>query len=178
MAARAIIGGVRTWFFISLIAASVTLSRVCNAQRLPPDAKADQVIVLKKERTLELMSHGKVLKTYKVALGRDPVGPKLRQGDHRTPEGTYILDRRNASSRFYRSIHISYPNSQDRAEAAKLGASPGGDVMIHGLPNGFGWLGSLHRRMDWTDGCVAVTNEEMDEIWRAVPDGTPVEIRP
>lgn len=148
MTPGAIIGGVRTWFFMSLVAASTALYGVSHAQALPPDAKPDHVVVLKKERTLELMSQGKVLKTYKVALGRNPVGPKVRQGDHRTPEGIYILDRRNASSRFYRSIHISCPNSQDRAAAAKLGVSPGGDVMIHGLPNGFGWLGSLHRRMD------------------------------
>lgn len=178
MIAGAIIGGVRTWFFINLVAASVALCGTGHAQILAPSAMADRVVVLKEARILELVSKGTVLKTYKVALGRGPVGPKVRQGDHKTPEGTYILDHRNASSRFYRSIHISYPNPQDRTEAAKLGVNPGGDVMIHGLPNGFGWLGSLHRMMDWTDGCIAVTDEEMDEIWRAVPDGTAVEIRP
>lgn len=124
------------------------------------------------------MSQARVLKTYKIALGRDPDGPKVRQGDHRTPEGIYLLDRRNPNSRFHRSIHISYPESKDRAEAARLGLAPGGDIMIHGLPNGLGWLGSWHSKMDWTDGCIAVTNEEMDEIWRAVPDGTPIELDP
>lgn len=124
------------------------------------------------------MNQGKILKSYKIALGRDPQGQKVRQGDHKTPEGTYILDRRNDKSRFYRSIHVSYPDARDRATAARLGVEPGGDVMIHGLPNGFGWLGNLHREMDWTDGCIAVTDEEMDEIWRAVPDGTPIEIKP
>ena len=140
--------------------------------------KADRVIVLKKERTLELLSQGKIIKTYKVALGGEPAGPKARQGDHRTPEGSYILDRRNAHSQFYKSIHISYPGAADRAHAAKLHVSPGGDVFVHGLPNGYGWVGKEHRLKDWTDGCIAVTNEEMDEIWHAVPDGTPIEIKP
>lgn len=141
-------------------------------------AKADQVIVVKSQRTLTLLSHGKVLRTYKVALGGTPVGAKEQQGDHKTPEGRYILDRRNAKSRFYKSIHVSYPNEQDKERAARRGASPGGDIMIHGLPNGFGWLGATHRAQDWTDGCVAVTNQEIDEIWELVPDGTPIEIRP
>ena len=143
-----------------------------------PATKADQVIVVKNQRTLILLSHEKVLRTYKVALGRTPVGAKEQEGDHKTPEGRYILDRRNAASRFYKSIHISYPNEQDKQRAAQHGVSAGGDIMIHGLPNGFGWLGAAHRTLDWTDGCVAVTNAEMDEIWELVPDGTPIEIRP
>ncbi len=145
---------------------------------LPPNARADRVVVIKSQRILLLMSRGKVLKSYQVALGGNPIGPKLQQGDHKTPEGTYILDHRNDKSRFYRSIHISYPDEKDRASAAKLGVSPGGDVFVHGLPNGFGWLGKSHLSMDWTDGCIAVTDEEMDEIWRAVPDGIPIEIKP
>jgi murein L,D-transpeptidase YafK len=140
--------------------------------------KADQVIVVKSPRTLTLLSHGKVLRTYKVALGGSPVGAKEQQGDHKTPEGHYTLDRRNAKSRFYKSIHVSYPNEQDKQKASQRGVSAGGDIMIHGLPNGFGWMGATHRGLDWTDGCVAVTNEEMDEIWELVPDGTPIEIRP
>ena len=124
------------------------------------------------------MSNGKELKSYKIALGANPVGPKQLQGDHKTPEGTYVLDRRNQRSRFYRSIHISYPSENDRAQAAKLGGDPGGDIMVHGLPNGFGWLGDGHRHMDWTDGCIAVTDAEMDEIWKMVPNGTTIEIRP
>lgn len=99
---------------------------------------ADKVVVLKKERMLQLLSQGKVIKTYKVALGGDPVGPKTRQGDHKTPEGLYVLDSRNAHSQFYRSIHISYPSVRDRAGAKKNGVSPGGDVFVHGLPNGYG----------------------------------------
>lgn len=140
--------------------------------------RADRVLVLKKERTLELLSRGKVIKSYKVALGGNPIGPKTRQGDHKTPEGVYVLDRRNAHSQFHRAIHISYPNERDRAVARKLKVSPGGDVFVHGLPNGYGYVGAAHRMKDWTDGCVAVTDEEIEEIWRAVPDGTPIEIRP
>jgi len=119
-----------------------------------------------------------VVKTYKIALGGDPIGPKTRQGDHKTPEGIYILDRRNAHSQFHKAIHVSYPNDRDRAAARAKGVSPGGDVFVHGLPNGFGYVGAAHRLKDWTDGCIAVTNEEIDEIWKSVADGTPIEIRP
>jgi len=140
--------------------------------------EADQVIVVKSQRSLTLLSHGKVLRSYKVAFGGSPVGAKEQQGDHKTPEGHYLLDRRNAKSRFYKSIHVSYPNEQDRQRASQRGVTAGGDIMIHGLPNGFGWLGAAHRARDWTDGCVAVTNAEMDEIWELVPDGTAIDIRP
>lgn len=148
------------------------------ATGLPPDEKADKVVVVKKDRTITLFRNGAILKTYTIALGGSPVGPKTSQGDHKTPEGIYVLDSRNAHSRFYRSIHISYPNAEDRRRASKLGTAPGGDIFLHGLPNGFGWLGNTHRLKDWTDGCIAVTNDEMDEIWSAVPSGTPFEIRP
>ncbi len=143
-----------------------------------PRLTADRVVVLKSERTLELLNQGKVVKTYHIALGADPVGPKRRQGDQKTPEGIYTLDSRNGHSHFYKAIHISYPNAHDRALARELGVSPGGDVFLHGLPNGYGWVGASHRLKDWTDGCIAVTNQEIDEIWSAVRDGTPIEIRP
>jgi murein L,D-transpeptidase YafK len=127
---------------------------------------------------MELMHAGQVLKTYKIALGSEPIGPKTRQGDHRTPEGDYVIDRRNVQSQFHRSLHISYPNAADRDHARKLGVSPGGDIFIHGLPNGYGFIGGAHRARDWTDGCVAVTDQEIEEIWKLVDNGTPVEIRP
>jgi murein L,D-transpeptidase YafK len=139
---------------------------------------ADRIVVHKKDRIMELMHQGQVLKTYKIALGGQPVGAKTRQGDHRTPEGVYITDRRKAHSQFHRALHISYPYAADRQRARKLGVSPGGDIFIHGLPNGYGWIGSEHRARDWTDGCIAVTDQEIEEIWRLVGDGTPVEIRP
>src|ERR1700724_1439438 len=125
--------------------------------------KADQVLVVKGRRALTLFSHGEVLRTYQVALGGSPVGAKEQQGDHKTPEGHYVLDRRNAKSRFYKSIHVSYPNEQDRQKASQRRVASGGDIMIHGLPNGFGWLGATHRARDWTAGCIAVTNAEMGE---------------
>ena len=143
-----------------------------------PDAVIDHVIVYKQQRKMVLLSRGKELKTYRVALGGDPVGPKERQGDHRTPEGSYVLDSRNAHSHFYKAFHISYPNQNDIAVAKKLNVSPGGDIMLHGLPKDYAWLGKNHVLEDWTDGCIAVTNEEMDEIWESVRVGTPIDIKP
>lgn len=154
------------------------LSGCVFAQAAAKPLQADKVLVLKKERTLQLLNQGKVIKSYKVALGGDPVGPKAEQGDHKTPEGLYVLDARNAHSQFYKSIHISYPSASERAAARRKGVSPGGDVFVHGLPNGYGWVGAGHRAKDWTDGCIAVTDQEIDEIWLAVADGTPIEIRP
>jgi murein L,D-transpeptidase YafK len=165
--------GVLIALAVGLLSALVTAQSVSTT-----NTSADHIVVLKKARELQLFSQGKLIKIYKVALGGDPVGPKTRLGDHRTPEGLYILDSRNAHSKFYKSIHISYPNAHDRATASKNGVSPGGDIYIHGLPNGYGGIGSAHRLRDWTDGCIAVTDTEMDEIWKAVPNGTEVEIRP
>lgn len=138
----------------------------------------DRVVVLKKQRTLQLLHGGRVLKSYKVAPGGNPIGPKRKQGDGKTPEGTYVLDRRNAQSQFYKSIHISYPSAEDRARARRLGVSPGGDIFLHGLGKKYGWVGSAHTMHDWTNGCIAVTNEEIDEIWKLVKDGTLIEIKP
>jgi len=144
----------------------------------PADAKAERVLVLKHQHILQLLHNGKVVKRYKVALGGSPVGPKTQQGDHKTPEGIYVLDSRNAKSQFYKSLHISYPTPAQRTAARQRGVSPGGDVFVHGLPGGWRALGAAHRLRDWTDGCIAVTDDEMDEIWLAVADGTPIEIRP
>jgi murein L,D-transpeptidase YafK len=138
----------------------------------------DKVLVIKHERLLRLVSRGKIVKTYKVALGTEPVGAKQRQGDHRTPEGTYVLDSRNAHSHFYKAIHISYPSPEDKTRAEAAHVAPGGDVYLHGLPNGFGAIGSAHTVRNWTDGCIAVTDNEIDEIWNLVKNGTPIEIRP
>jgi murein L,D-transpeptidase YafK len=113
-----------------------------------------------------------VVRSYRIALGREPFGHKVQEGDGRTPEGSYLIDRRNPRSAYHLSLHISYPNEADRARAAALGIDPGGDIMIHGLSNG------ERKEGDWTRGCIAVTNEEMDEIWELVEDGTPIEINP
>jgi len=146
--------------------------------RLPAAAKADAVVVLKAQRRLLLLHGEETEKVYAIALGRTPHGHKFREGDGRTPEGTYRVDSRNRRSRFHLALHISYPNESDRRRAAAAGVSPGGDIMIHGLPNGLGWVGKLHRLVDWTDGCIAVTDDEVEEIWRAVDDGTPIHILP
>ena len=139
---------------------------------------ADKVLVEKKERRLTLLSKGEVIKTYRVALGASPIGPKERQGDNKTPEGIYVIDSRNTRSRYHLSLRISYPNERDRRRARELGVPPGGDIMIHGLKNGFSWIGASHIEDDWTNGCIAVTNQEIEEIYRFVPDGTIIEIRP
>jgi murein L,D-transpeptidase YafK len=137
-----------------------------------------RVLVLKKEHKLLLLSGDTAIKSYTVAIGRGGLSPKEREGDHKTPEGLYLIDRRKENSRFHRALHVSYPNEADRERARKFGVKPGSDIMIHGITNGLGWLGPLHRLIDWTDGCVAVTDAEIDEIWSLVPDGTPIEIRP
>lgn len=140
--------------------------------------QADHIVIVKSSRSLTLLRQGKILKTYKVALGSDPIGPKMREGDGKTPEGEYRISSKNQHSQFHLSLRISYPNPSDRERAKKLGVSPGGDIFIHGLPSAWAWLGAAHRKRDWTAGRVAVTNAEIDEIWASVPVGTPVEIKP
>jgi len=139
---------------------------------------ADRILIEKGARRLTLISQGEALKTYKIALGGNPVGPKERQGDNKTPEGTYFIEGRNRDSKFHLSLRISYPNEKDRARAKELGVPPGGDIMIHGIRNDMSWVGEAHAGIDWTKGCVAVTDEEIEEIARVTPDGTVVEIRP
>jgi murein L,D-transpeptidase YafK len=145
------------------------------ASALPP---ADRVEVFKAEHRLVLFKDGKPLKTYRVAIGAEPTGPKRQQGDHRTPEGRYVIDFHKRDSAFHLALHISYPNDDDRRQAARRGISPGGAIMIHGLPNGVPGFDLIHRLRDWTDGCIAVTDSEIEEIADAVPDGTPVVIHP
>ncbi|MGP5541168.1 L,D-transpeptidase family protein [Psychrobacter celer] len=136
----------------------------------------DKVYVDKSERVLKLMSQGAVIKTYAIALGDNPVGHKQQEGDERTPTGDYTLDYKNEHSIAYRSIHISYPNATDSARARNKGVNPGSDIMIHGQMNGFGHLAWLNQQRDWTNGCIAVTNDEMDEIMALVAIDTPIEI--
>jgi len=140
--------------------------------------KADAVLVVKSEKRLYLLDEGETFASYHVTFGEDPKGHKQRRGDGRTPEGRYVLDYKNAQSSYYRSIHISYPDEQDRRVARQLGADPGGDIMIHGQPNGWGWAGFALQTISWTDGCIALTDSDMDHVWQAVDPGTPIEIRP
>jgi murein L,D-transpeptidase YafK len=143
-----------------------------------PHVQADRIVVHKAERTLTLYWHDARLKTYRIALGGQPIGAKTARGDQRTPEGHYTVSRRRGQTDFHGALEISYPNADDRARARAARVAPGGGIEIHGLHDGFEWLGSAHVILDWTDGCIALTNREIDELLRAVPDGTPLEILP
>jgi len=169
----------RSPFFVASVryalAAGCAICAACGASGA---AEVVLVRVDKSERMLELVSDDGSVTRYDVALGADPHGHKQREGDGRTPEGKYVLDWRNARSAYYKSIHISYPDAADRAEAAVRGETPGGMIMIHGQKNGFGFLGPIVQLFDWTEGCIAVANDDMDEIWKQVKNGTPIEIMP
>lgn len=139
---------------------------------------ADRVVIEKGSRQLHLMQNGNAFRTFKIALGIRPVGDKKREGDFKTPEGRYMLDRRNPNSDFFLSIHVSYPDSIDRREAADLGVDPGGAIMIHGQPNAPTRSETYYRTRDWTNGCIAVSNSDMIDIWLMTGENTPIEIRP
>lgn len=166
----------RILLFLILVAGSV------GAASLPatayPGVKADKVLVVKSERQLYLLRDNKIMGSFRIDLGSSPEGHKIKEGDGRTPEGTYVLDWRNPRSQFYRSIHISYPNDDDQSRARDRGVSPGGLIMIHGFPSHIVGVTRDDLGPDWTNGCIAVTNAEMDVIWSTVDDGTPIEIRP
>jgi murein L,D-transpeptidase YafK len=165
--------------FLTIPALLAALASPFLAQAtLRANSQVDRIMIFKQRRELQLWSHGKLLKTYKIALGPHPDGQKEREGDGRTPEGIYTISGRNPKSAYHLSLRISYPNPEERARATKLHVSAGGDIMIHGLTNGYGWVGQGHMLHDWTAGCIAVTNHEIEEIYRSVPDQTVVEIRP
>ena len=138
----------------------------------------DYVLVKKSEGKMFLLSDQEVVREYKIALGANPKGHKQQEGDKKTPEGKYTLDFKKADSAFFRAIRISYPNAADRARARAAKVSPGGQIMIHGQKNGYGRFAKITQLYNWTDGCIAVTNPEMQEIWRMVKVGTPIEIMP
>ena len=144
----------------------------------PNQFSADHVLVEKNKRRLTLFSDGEVLKRYKISLGREPEGAKLRSGDNRTPEGLYYIDYRVQDSDFHLALHISYPNDADIRRARQMGYAPGGSIMLHGLKNDDQEIAYYHGYFDWTKGCIAVTNAEIEEIWQLVPNGTSIEIRP
>jgi murein L,D-transpeptidase YafK len=178
MKRRGFYTGIAAW--VACVSFSLALWALDGTQpaQQPAPQKADSILILKKDHVMELMAGGKVIRSYKVAMGQGGLAPKVRQGDGRTPEGHYIIDAKYANSEYHKALHISYPNAEDRKRAARLGVSPGGSILIHGLPNGKGYVGAAHRLYDWTLGCVAVTDEEIDEVWELVAVGTPVEIRP
>lgn len=149
-----------------------------NMDPLPP-LKADSVLVRKSEKTLYLLKDGKPMKRYHVVFGPRAKGPKLQEGDERTPEGSYTLDRKNPNSRFYKSIRVSYPNEADIARAQKYNVEPGGNIMIHGTKNTWNTKTAARaKNYNWTDGCIALSNSDMDELWEAIEVGTPITIQP
>lgn len=151
----------------------------CTADNpLPGDVKMDSIVIIKHKREMQVYSKQVLVKTYKIALGKQPSGAKKIQGDMRTPEGLYHINSKNPNSGYFKNLGISYPNAKDKIVAAKLGKPPGGDIKIHGLPNGQGYIGSLHRLKDWTHGCIAVTNDEMNELYQSIIVGTVVYILP
>jgi murein L,D-transpeptidase YafK len=168
------------WVALGLVATAAVVAVWANvpAQSLPMSVQADLLVVEKGHRQLIAYSHGQVLRTYTVSLGSEPSGPKARQGDGRTPEGRYLIDRHNPLSGFHRALHVAYPSAAESARARAGGYDAGGDIMVHGLKNGLGWVGRAHRFLDWTVGCIAVTDPEIEELYRIVPDETPIEIRP
>ena len=156
------------------LAASDSVTRSAFDATIP----VDSIRVEKSAHRLSLFQRGRLARTYMVALGQEPVGDKVRRGDMRTPEGRFLIEARNPQSKYHRALRISYPDAAHRARARQLGVSPGGDIMIHGLPPRQAWVGAAHRDFDWTEGCIALTNEEIEELWSAVPVGTPIHILP
>ena len=146
--------------------------------KLPENRKIDKLVVIKSKRIMEAYSGNEIIKTYKISLGQNPLHDKQFEGDKRTPEGEYKINDKNPNSSFYKNLGISYPNTEDILEAKSKNLDPGGQIKIHGLRNGFGFIGKFHRMLDWTAGCIALTNQEVDELYSAVEIGTPILIKP
>lgn len=160
--------------FFFLFCATVCAYYFWPATPLPDDLKAEKLVVYKGDRRMELWADSELVKTYQISLGGNPIGHKQREGDSRTPEGLYYINDRNPNSGYHLNLGISYPNKADRKRPGK----PGGDIKIHGLKNGQGWIGKFQRWRDWTDGCIAVTDVEIEELYRVVPNGTPIYLNP
>jgi len=166
-------------WFVPVIIAGFAIWYFYPDKKLPDGAVVDKLIVYKSKRKMQAYSDSKLLKTYSIALGKNPVGHKQYEGDNRTPEGTYTINARNPNSGYHKNLGISYPNATDIANAAKLGKPTGGDIKIHGLPNGrAGYINKSHRIIDWTAGCIAVTNAEIDELYVNVKPNAVIEIFP
>jgi len=164
---------------VSILLLALFASGGPRADTLSPHyEQADSLLIVKSERKLYLLKEGEVLRDFDIALGLMPEGPKQREGDFRTPEGLYYLDARNSNSDYFLALQISYPNRQDVARARSQGVEPGGQIMIHGQPNEPKYSESRYENWDWTDGCIAVSNSDMVDIWLMTEEGTPIEIRP
>ena len=165
-------------FSFLICAFAISLYAHHNWNSLPAGTTIDRIVVEKSARRLSMFRDGNQIRTFRIALGQNPLDSKHEEGDMKTPEGIYKIDRRNPQSSFHLALHISYPSDEDNKRAATHGVSAGSDIMIHGIQNGRGWIGAFHRWKDWTAGCIAVTDEEIEELWRVTPDGTTIEIRP
>ncbi len=163
---------------LAVLFLSFTTLASANASPTLSGKPVDKVLVLKAERKLQLMHRGEVLKSYRISLGKQPKGPKFREGDNRTPEGFYWIDWRKTSQNYNLSMHISYPNARDRAAATAKGLAPGGMIMVHGTPIDEEYPEWYFHTLDWTNGCIAMKNSDMREVWGLVKDGTLIEIRP
>ncbi len=165
-------------YFVVFVAVIITAYYFWPMQKLPAGTHIDSLVVLKSERRLLAYSNGKLMKTYTISLGKSPIGHKVFEGDMKTPEGLYTINAKNPNSGYHKNLGVSYPNDLDRAIAARIGKSPGGDIKIHGIRNGRGYIGKFHRWADWTHGCIAVTDEEIDELYNVVGIGATIQIKP
>lgn len=164
-----------TLSLFALVLISILAFQLWPQTPLPLNKKVEKIVVKKSERVLEVYSQEELLKSYTISLGFNPVGDKQVEGDGRTPEGAYVINDKNPNSGYHLNLGISYPNESDRVEAARLGKSAGGDIKIHGLKNGYmKYIGRFQRFRDWTHGCIALTNEEVRELYEHVPIGTPI----
>lgn len=164
-----------TTILLQLILLAPALNAAQKSINIP---QGNRIIVEKSKRLMHVYHDNESIVTFRIALGKSPQGAKTCQGDNRTPEGHYTIIQHKPNSNYYKALRISYPSASDRERAKRKGCDPGGDIMIHGLENGFGWVGRTHRSIDWTNGCIAITNKEMDILYNMVKDGTGVEIRP
>lgn len=166
------------FFSVALAALPLFPGMTDERKPLPEGLRVDRVLVDKSDRRLYLLKDTRVLKSYRISLGANPTGHKQQEGDMRTPEGEYMIDYRNPKSQFHLSLHISYPNARDRQRARRRGVSPGGQIFIHGLPPRVNKIGKFFMRFgDWTAGCIALSNEDIEELWRVIPNHTPIEIQ-
>ena len=163
---------------VLILLAGLALYYFIPGKSLPAGTNIDNIVVEKSKRQMQVYSKGKLVKTYKIALGRNPIGDKEYEGDKKTPEGSYVINAKNPNSSCHKNLGISYPDKGDIEVAKKIGKPTGGDIKIHGLMNGYGYIGKFHRWRDWTGGCIAVTDSEIDELYDAVSIGTPVVIKP
>jgi murein L,D-transpeptidase YafK len=170
----------KTWviFACALLLIAVVGYYFAREEKLPRDKIINKLVVIKSKRIMEVYSEGCVLKTYRISLGKNPIGDKEFEGDKRTPEGDYTINDKNPTSGYHKNLGISYPTQHDIQEAKRKNLQPGGEIKIHGMKNGYGFIGKFHRMVDWTAGCIALTDSEVDELYERVAIGTPITIRP